>query len=78
LFSITINKGHLFGNELLGFGIASRCSKREFGSRGFGRVLDLAKGRINFSIGKLNEILVSEDFLLVLDLGFVVLVHLSK
>ena len=74
LFTITIYLSHFFWNEFFRFCISSRSSKWKFWGWGFCRIFDLSKSRINFSIGKLNKILVSVDFFLLFLWWLIVLV----
>ena len=74
LFTITIYLGHFFWNEFFRFCISSRSSEWKFWSWGFCRIFDLPKSRINFSIGKLNKILVSVNFFLLFLWWLIVLV----
>lgn len=70
LLTIAINQGHLFGNKLLWLRLSRRCSKWELGSGGFFRIFNITKSRINLSIRKLNQVLISVDFLFFLILAF--------
>lgn len=77
LFTVTINKGHLFGDKLFRLSLSCRSSKWEFRCCRFSRVFNLSKCRINLCIREFDKILISIDLFLLFKLGFISLsVHI--